>query len=61
MATRDEDILDNILDIRVSNNVLWMRLVEIALKHAPEMTKATLREINVNDRVISDLLQDLAQ
>lgn len=54
-------IVDEIFDIRVKNNVPWKRLMEIALKHAPEETKAVLRDINANDRAVSDLLGELAK
>lgn len=47
--------------IRARNNDLWMKLLEIALETAPEETKAVLREINENDRRISDLLTELAK
>jgi hypothetical protein len=36
-----------------------MKILEIALKHAPEETKKVLREINKNDREISDLLEQI--
>jgi hypothetical protein len=56
-----EIIIMRITDIRANNNVLWMRLLEIALKHAPVDAKAALRAINDNDRAVSALLTELAQ
>lgn len=56
-----EKIVRQISDIRANNNVLWMRLLEIALEHAPADAKAALRQINSNDREISGLLQELAK
>jgi len=50
-----------IRDIRNANNVLWMRILEIAIENAPNEAKITLRAINANDRVISDLLGELAK
>jgi len=50
-----------IREIRNANNVLWMRLLEIAIEHAPVEAKITLRAINTNDRAISDLLAELAK
>lgn len=61
MNQKDTDTLDGISVIRMANNVLWMKLVEIALESAPEKTKRVLRQINENDRRVSDLLKDLAQ
>lgn len=54
-------IIRTIADVRTNNNVLWMRLLELALEHAPADAKAALREINANDRRVSSLLAELAQ
>lgn len=61
MERRDEEIIDRITAIRTRNNVQWMRVLEIALEHAPEETKQVLKDINDNDRAISDLLRDLTK
>jgi hypothetical protein len=61
VEARDQDTIDGITAIRMSNNLLWMKIVEIALEHAPVETRHVLRKINDNDRAISDLLKDLAQ
>lgn len=47
--------------IRARNNDLWMKLLEIALVTAPDETKEVLRQINENDRKVSDLLGELAK
>lgn len=61
-AERGEaQIIDDIFAIRVRNNVPWKRLMEIAMKHAPEETKAALRDINTNDQAISGLMGELAK
>lgn len=57
----DISLIKRIGDIRANNNVLWMRLLELALEHAPVDAKAALREINANDRAVSVLLGELAQ
>lgn len=54
-------IIDQLFAVRVRNNIPWKRLMEIALKHAPDETRAALREINENDRKVSDLLAELAK
>lgn len=59
METEDRIVRD-IRTIRAWNNIEWMKILEIALKHSPEETKKVLREINNNDRRISDLLGELA-
>jgi hypothetical protein len=60
-AAVDQQRVDAIFKIRVRNNIPWKRLMEIALKHAPDETRAALREINANDRAVSDLLTELAK
>jgi hypothetical protein len=61
MKKTPDKIVRQIGDIRTNNNVLWMRLLQIALEHAPADTKVALREINDNDRRISTLLQELTK
>jgi hypothetical protein len=60
MERRDQEIIDRITTVRMTNNQLWMKLVEIALEHAPEQTRGVLRDIRSNDARISDLMKDLA-
>ena len=45
--------------IRRQNNVAWMNILRVALESAPEKTKSILKQVNVNDKRISDLLRDL--
>lgn len=54
-------VIQQISDIRANNNVLWMRLLELALEHAPVDAKTALRQININDRAISGLLVELTK
>lgn len=58
---QDAKIIRQISDARTSNNVLWMQVLELALKHAPKETKAVLAHINVNDKAISGLVERLAK
>ena len=53
--------ITEIRQFRGVNNILWMQVLEIALRHAPAETKVILRCINANDRNISDLLAELAK
>jgi len=59
--TMQNPIVDDIRYIRTKNNVLWLRLLEIAIESAPDETKKVLREINSNDRTICELLEKLAE
>lgn len=58
---KDAEIIDLIFKTRVRNNIPWRRLMEIALKHAPDETRIVLREINANDSVVSTLLAELTK
>jgi hypothetical protein len=58
---KEDEIIDTIFTLRIMNNIPWKRLMQIALKHAPDETKEVLRAINANDRAISDLLGELAK
>ena len=51
--------LRSIKDIRMRNNDLWMKVLEIALKSAPEETKEILRMIKNNDEAVSHFLGEL--
>ncbi len=61
LSDGDANALVTIASIRRSNNVLWMRLLEIALTTEPLLTKEVLRKINENDGKISELLKELAK
>lgn len=54
-------IVKMIGEVRANNNLLWMRLLELALLHAPADAKAALRAINENDKAISALLRELTK
>lgn len=47
--------LEKIKEKRASNNELWMLVLDIALRCAPEETKSILRGIRSNDLDISKL------
>lgn len=59
MNDGDQDIIDAIFRVRVRNNDPWKKLLEIALRNAPEETRAVLREITTNDLTISSLMLEL--
>lgn len=57
----NEKLFRQVTDLRANNNVLWMKLAELALKHAPKEAKAAMRTINENDRMISGIWERLAK
>lgn len=54
---RDE--LKEIRKIRVRNNDLWMQILDIALRHAPEETKELLANIRLNDSDVSSMMENI--
>ena len=57
MLMRDE--LEEIKKIRVRNNDLWMSVLDIALKHAPDETKKLLAKIRLHDMMVSQYIGDI--
>ncbi len=56
----DDIVVDAIEHVRKENNVLWMTILRIALKHAPDDTKDILKQIKQNDQRISKWVGRLA-
>lgn len=47
--------------MRAQNNALWMNLVRLAWKVAPDEARKISREINLNDQRILDTAKKLAK
>ena len=60
MKNDDFEIIDKIEKIRTQNNVNWMDILRLAMKHAPKDTKLLVKKINREDNKISDLLDQLS-
>ena len=45
----DLEVIDAIEEVRSKNNVNWMDILRLALKHAPEETKDLIKKINKSD------------
>jgi hypothetical protein len=56
-----QDVIDKIFEIRVSNNIPWRRIMEIAIEHAPDETAAVLAQVLENDREISGWMDALGK
>ena len=56
----EAQVVDDIEHMRRLNNRLWMQILRIALAAAPQETKAVLQDIKNNDRLISGLIEKLA-
>lgn len=56
----DEQIIDAIQKVRSNNNKVWMDLVRLAVRVAPEESKRLFSLITDNDEQVSRLLRRLA-
>jgi hypothetical protein len=56
----DNELIDQIQAIRSKNNKCWMDIMRVAMRNAPEETKALLAMIQENDLAISALNGKLA-
>lgn len=54
----DNEIMDQIEMVRNHNNRLWMMMVRLALKAAPEEAKHILKSIKNNDLEISKWMDE---
>ena len=52
-------IIDQVQAMRSKNNRLWMDLLRLASKYAPQKTTEVLKKINANDKKISSLLGEI--
>jgi|TARA_B110000459_G_C16385142_1_gene391644 hypothetical protein len=59
MKKKSQNIINQIQKIRSKNNIYWMKLLSLALEYAPEKSKKVLREINKNDKKVSNLVSKL--
>ena len=57
----DLKLIDKIEKIRSNNNINWMDILRIAMKHSPKETKLILQNINEKDKNISKLLNSLSK
>lgn len=55
-----KDILNDMRNIRATNNDLWMMLVRLAIETAPEAAKSIIQSIQHQDQKIANLWQEIA-
>jgi hypothetical protein len=56
--SRDDSLIDRLQEIRSRSNVLWMQIVRIAMREAPEEARGIFREIEANDRAQLDAIRE---
>ena len=54
-------LVNQIQNIRSKNNKNWMDLLRIALKYSPKKSSIVLKKININDKKISALFDELSK
>tara|TARA_Y100001958_G_C20889276_1_gene316143 strand:+ start:299 stop:487 length:189 start_codon:yes stop_codon:yes gene_type:complete len=54
-------IIAKIALARKKNNINWMNLLKISIKYAPSQSKKILRDINSQDKKISQLLEKITK
>ena len=59
MKNRYEAIIKQITNARKKNNINWMNLLRISIKYAPNQSKKILKDINKQDKKISQLLRKI--
>ena len=53
MKKKYSQIIDKIENLRKKNNINWMNILRLAMRHAPKETKELLKKINNFDKRIS--------
>lgn len=56
----DNDIINDIQEIRARNNTHWMDLVKLAFETAPVKSRAIFKKIKYCDEKVNELLKELA-
>ena len=54
-------IINKIEKVRSKNNINWMNVLRVALKHAPDETIKLMKNINLKDKKISNLFNSIKQ
>ena len=52
-------VIDRIEKVRSKNNINWMDVLRLAMKHAPADTIKLMKKINNKDKKISNLFSSL--
>ena len=61
MARSPEVIIGEITTLREKNNIVWMNLLKIAFREAPEEAKDIVRRITEYDSQITELTRELCE
>jgi len=54
-------IIDEIEKVRTRNNVNWMNILRLAIRHAPDEAIELLKNVNCEDERISELFKNISE
>ena len=54
-------IIDEIEKVRTRNNVNWMNILRLAIRHAPDEAIELLKNVNCEDERISELFNNISE
>ena len=54
-------IIDEIEKVRTRNNVNWMDILRLAIRHAPDEAIDLLKKVNGEDERISELFKNISE
>lgn len=57
----DQQIIDQIEQVRSKNNINWMNILRLAFKYSPAEARKIVSKINEDDTSISKLLKKLSE
>ena len=57
----DENIINEIQEIRTKNNTHWMDIVKLAFRLSPKESREIFKNIKYCDYKINDLLKELSE
>jgi hypothetical protein len=53
-------IIDQIQKVRSKNNINWMDIIRLSVKHAPNETIKVIKKINSQDKKIANLFKKIS-
>jgi hypothetical protein len=56
----DDEIINDIENIRSKNNVNWMDILRLSFRFAPKEARKLISKVNESDMKIASLLKELA-
>ena len=59
ITLKSDNIINKIEGIRINNNKLWMQILRLAFKYAPDESKRIFAQITTNDKQITKLSEEL--